>query len=52
MIATGPIIDEANSLVSKFAVLQDAVGHHAPEIASAGNQDAFEPEPCAPAPFQ
>ena len=52
MIAAGAIVDEADGLISKLTVLQDAVGHHAPKVAGARNKDTLQADAGAPPAFQ
>ena len=52
MIAAGAIVDEADHLITKLAVLKNFLGHDAAEVARAGNQDALQPETGFPAPFE
>ena len=42
VIAAGAIVDEADDLIAELAVLEHAVGHHAAEIAGAGDEDALQ----------
>ena len=49
VIAAGAIVDEADDLIAELAVLEDAVGDHAAEIAGAGDQDALQADAGAPA---
>jgi hypothetical protein len=46
------IVNEPDHLISKLAVLQNAIGHHAPKIAGAGNEDALQPDAGAPSPLE
>ena len=52
MIAAGLVVDEADQLIAKLAMFEDAVGHHAAEIAGAGDQDAAQPDARQPPPLQ
>ena len=49
VIAAGAIVDEADDLVAELAMLQDAVGNHAAEVAGARDEDPLEPDTGAPA---
>ena len=49
VVAAGPVVHESDHLISQLTVLQDAVGYHAAQIAGAGDQDAFKPDPGTPA---
>ncbi len=49
VIAAGAVVHEADHLVAELAVLQDAVGHHAAEVAGAGDQDPLQADAGAPA---
>ncbi len=39
VVAAGAVVDEADHLVAELAVLEDAVGDHAAEVAGAGDED-------------
>ena len=52
VVAAGAIVHEADDLIAKFAMLENLVGHHAAEIAGAGNQDAAQADAGDPAAFQ
>ena len=52
VIAAGAIVDEANHLEAELAVLEDAIGDHASEIAGAGNQNPLQADAGAPAALQ
>ena len=52
MIAAGLVVDEADDLVAELAVLEDAIGDDAAEVARAGDQDAAQPDARQPAPFE
>src|SRR5687768_13035433 len=44
MIAAGFVVDEADDLIAELAMLEDAIRHHAAEIAGAGDQNAAQPD--------
>ncbi len=46
------IVDETDEPEPQLAVLEDAIGHHPPEIAAADDEHAAQSEPRAPAPAQ
>ena len=52
VIAAGAIVEEADDLEPELAMLEHLVGHHAPEIARAGNQHALQADAGPPAPLQ
>ena len=52
VIAARAIVDEADDLIPELAMLQNPVGHHATEIAGAGNQDSLQSDARAPSPLE
>ena len=52
VIAAGAIVDEADDLIAQLAMLKNFLGHHPPEIAGPGDQDALEADAGPPAPLE
>src|SRR6187431_2890886 len=52
VVAPSPVVHESDHLISQLTVLQDAVRYQAAQIAGAGDEDAFKPDPCTPTTFE
>jgi hypothetical protein len=52
MIAAGLVVDEADDLIAQLAMLEDAIGDDAAEIAGAGDQDPAQADARQPAPLE
>ena len=52
VIAAGPVVDEADDVVSQLAVLENLVGDEPAELARAGDENPLEPDACPPPPLQ
>jgi hypothetical protein len=45
VVAAGAVVEEAHDLEAELAVLEQLVGHHAPELAGAGDEHPLQPDP-------
>src|SRR5439155_5770648 len=52
MIPGRTVVDEADNLIAKLAVLENLVGHQAPQLARSGDENPLEADAGAPSPFE
>ena len=52
MVAAGAVVHEPDHLIPQLAVLEHALGHLAPQVAGAGDQDPLQADARTPAPLQ